>query len=305
MTPTAEHVLVAGGGFVGRHLARALVDRGARVSMVSRRAGEPVPGVETLQGDLARPDDRRRVLRGVRRVVWLVHSLDRADFATRDPGLAGDFARDARSEGVDRVVYLGALGGGRGLAAAHTRSRHATGEALRGAGLAVTELRAAVVLGAGSAVFEMVRSLVERLPVLVVPAGARTPVQPIAVGDLARLLVEATLGDAAPGVWEVAGDEVVSYRDLMTRYAALRGLRRPALDMPVATPRLSGLTIGALTPLSAVMGRALIENLGSAAVLGTSGDPGVGRFGEGPYLSVHEALVGALRASGLSMVEPR
>lgn len=301
MTPTAERVLVAGGGFVGRHLARALVDRGARVVMVSRRGGDPVAGVEVLRGDLARGDDRRRVLRGVGKVVWLVHSLDRADYASRDPRLAEDFARDAHALGVSRTVYLGALGDG--AAAAHTASRHATGEALRRGGLSVVELRAAVVLGAGSAVFEMVRALVERLPVLVVPAGAGTLVQPIAVDDLARLLADAVLGDAAPGVWEVAGDEVLSYRDLMTRYAALRGLRRPAVTMPVATPRLSGLTIGALTPLSAVMGRALVENLGHPAVLGASGDGRVRRFGQGPYGTVHEALVRAMWAAGLRVAE--
>ncbi len=107
--------------------------------------------------------------------------------------------------------------------------------------------------------------------------------QPIAVDDLARLLADAVLGDAAPGVWEVAGDEVLSYRDLMTRYAALRGLRRPAVTMPVATPRLSGLTIGALTPLSAVMGRALVENPATPRCWAPRGTRGCGASARGPW----------------------
>lgn len=304
MTPRSERVLVAGGGFIGRPLSRLLAARGAKVRVVARRPDPRLAseGLEVCALDLADARDRRAALKDIDRVVWLVHSLDRADFATYDPALAAAFAHDARDAKVERVVYLGALGGSNTpKVTAHTSSRHATGEALRRSGVPVTELRAAIVLGAGSAVFEMVRGLIEHLPTLIVPHGADTLTQPIASADVLRHLADATLGPLAEGVWEIAGDDVVSYRAIMTTYVALRGLKRVTVEFPVATPRLSGFAIGVFTPLEAALGRALVENIGTPAVLGASGDRRVRRFGEGPHVPFREAMTEAIRASGLAL----
>jgi uncharacterized protein YbjT (DUF2867 family) len=303
MTPRSERVLVAGGGFVGRPLARRLAAHGAKVRLVARKPDPKLvsEGLEVCALDLANPRDRLAALKDVDRVVWLIHSLERSDFATYDPALAAAFAHDARDAKVERIVYLGALGTNAPSTGSHTASRHATGEALRRSGVPVTELRAAIVLGAGSAVFEMVRGLIEHLPTLIIPHGAGTLTQPIACDDVLRHLADATLGPLAEGVWEIAGDDVVSYRAILTTYAELRGLKRVTVEFPVATPRLSGFAIGVLTPLEAAMGRALVENIGTPAVLGTSGDPRVRRFGEGPHVPFRSAMAAAIRASGLRL----
>jgi len=272
MTPNAElpprpRVLVAGAGFVGRALAAALAARDAEVRLVARRRATPTPGGATvLVADLADPAARARALADVDVAVWLVHSLDRPDYAAHDPALAAAFAREAARRGVRRLVYLGALGPD-DPAAPHTASRHATGRALASAGVPTCELRASVVIGRGSAVVEMVRALVLRVPVLLVPAGADAPTQPVALVDAATALADAALGPARAGIWELAGDDVVPWGAFLTVGAELLGRARPRLRMPFATPRLSGLTLGALTPLTRTMGEALVRGLGRATVV--------------------------------------
>lgn len=219
-----------------------------------------------LAADLGDPAGRARALADVDVAVWLVHSLDRPDYASRDPALAAAFAREAARSGLRRLVCLGALGPD-DHAAPHTASRHATGRALASAGVPTSELRASVVIGRGSAVVEMVRALVLRVPVLLMPAGADAPTQPVALADAVRALADAALGPARAGIWELAGDDVVPWGAFMTVGAELLGRARPRLRMPFATPRLSGLTLGALTPLSRTMGEALVRGLGRAAVV--------------------------------------
>jgi uncharacterized protein YbjT (DUF2867 family) len=287
MTPSAEprpRVLVAGAGFVGRAVGAALAARGAEVRLAARR---PAPGVSAV--DLATPAGRARALADVDAAVWLVHSLDHPDYARRDPALAAAFARDAAARGVRRLVFLGALGPD-DPDAPHTASRHATGRALAGAGVPTTELRASVVIGRGSAVVEMVRALALRLPVLPVPAGADAPTQPVALADAARALADAALAAPRPGTWELAGDDIVPWSAFMTVAAELLGRPRPRLQMPFATPRLSGLTLAALTPLSRTMGEALVRGLGRPAVVT---DP-ARRWPAATWIGFRSALADAL-----------
>ena len=278
MTPSAApRVLIAGAGFVGCALARELAARGAAVRLVARRA-DPRADPPVLAADLADPSARARALDGVDVAVWLVHSLDAADYERRDPALAAAFAADAARRGLARLVYLGALAGPADRpdssdlstrtddARGHAASRHATGRALAAAGVPTVELRASVVVGRGSAVIEMVRALVLRLPVLLIPAGADALTQPVALRDAVHALADAALGPPRPGVWDLAGDDRVPWRDFMVEGAALLGRARPRLTMPIATPRLSGLTLGALTPLTRAMGEALVRGLGRPAL---------------------------------------
>jgi uncharacterized protein YbjT (DUF2867 family) len=205
MTPSAEpparpRVLIAGAGFIGRAVAEELAARDRiELRLVSRRPlARAGAAIAVVAADLNRRADRLRALEGVDVVLWLVHSLDRPDYADHDPALAAAFARDAAAAGVKRIVYLGALGPD-DEAAPHTASRHATGRALASAGVPTVELRASVVIGRGSAVIEMVRALALRLPVLIVPAGAQALTQPVALGDATAALAEAALGPRAPG----------------------------------------------------------------------------------------------------------
>lgn len=281
-------VLVAGAGFVGRAVGAALAARGADVRLVARRAA----GADVRRLDLASPADRVRALADVDVAVWLVHSLDAPDYARRDPAVAAAFARDAAAHGVRRLVFLGALGAG-GPDSPHTASRHATGRALAGAGVPTTELRASVVIGRDSAVVEMVRSLALRLPVLPIPAGADAPTQPVALVDAAGALAEAAIGAPRPGTWELAGDDVVPWSDFMRVAAELLGRPRPSFQMPFATPRLSALTLAALTPLSRVMSEALVRGLGHPAVVTDPGRRWPAPTWTGFRVALAEALLGA------------
>ncbi|MBK8261232.1 MAG: NAD(P)H-binding protein [Nannocystis sp.] len=296
MTPSAElparpRVLIAGAGFIGRAVAEDLAARDrVELRLVSRRPpARAGAAIAAVAADLNRRADRLRALEGVDVALWLVHSLDRPDYADRDPALAAAFARDAAAAGVKRIVYLGALGPD-DEAAPHTASRHATGRALASAGVPTVELRASVVIGRGSAVIEMVRALALRLPVLIVPAGAQALTQPVALGDATAALAEAALGPARPGIWALAGDDVVPWSALLTLSADLLGRALPQLRMPFATPRLSSLTLAALTPLSRTMSEALVRGLGRPAIVT---DPRR-RWPAPAWISLREALAAAL-----------
>ena len=189
------------------------------------------------------------------------------DFEENDRIAARNFARAARSAGVRRIVYLGGLAHGEDLSP-HLRSRHEVGEVLREAGVPVLELRASIVLGSGSLSFEMIRALVERLPLMITPRWVDVKAQPIAVDDLLAYLTAALdVPLEASRVFEVGGADQVSYGELMREYARQRGLRRVMIRVPVLTPRLSSLWLGLVTPLYARVGRKLVESIKHASVV--------------------------------------
>jgi len=182
-------------------------------------------------------------LRGVDAAYYLVHSMGATgDFEAQDRDAAGHFAAAARAATVKRIIYLGGLGDDASGLSQHLRSRHEVGEILRAAGVPVIEFRASIIIGSGSLSFEMIRALVERLPVMVTPRWVHVPAQPIAVDDVLAYLVAALeLPVTASLTFEIGGPERVSYGDLMREYARQRRLRRLMVPVPVLTPQLSSL----------------------------------------------------------------
>jgi uncharacterized protein YbjT (DUF2867 family) len=216
-------------------------------------------------GDVLRPETLVPALQGVHTAYYMVHSMGgdgSEDFETRDRLGAENFGRAARAAAVRRIVYLGGLGDENGELSPHLRSRHEVGRALRDSGVPVIEFRASIVIGSGSLSFEMLRALVERLPMMVTPRWVHVRAQPIAIDDLLAYLEAAMdLETEESRIYEIGGAELVSYGELMNEYARQRQLRRLMIPVPVLTPRLSSLWLGLVTPLYARVGRALIESI--------------------------------------------
>ena len=274
MTDTARVVLVTGAtGYVGGRVRLGLEEAGRPVRCLARRpaylSSRVARGTEVVQGDCLDPASLGPALDGVDAAYYLVHSMgSTADFEQQDRAAAGNFAAAARAAGVRRIVYLGGLGRPGEALSPHLRSRHETGELLRASGVPVIEFRAGIVLGSGSLSFELLRALVERLPVMICPRWVATPTQPIGVDDLiAYLLAALELPEPASRIFEIGADEQVSYGEIMREYARQRGLRRSLIPVPLLTPYLSSLWLGLTTPVYARVGRKLIESLKNPTVV--------------------------------------
>jgi uncharacterized protein YbjT (DUF2867 family) len=307
-------VFVSGAtGYIGGRLVPRLLERGYRVRCHARsprkledRPWAADPRVEIVSGDLADEAALATSMGGCATAFYLVHSMLAAggDYAKRDQVLAAAFGRAARSAGVGRIVYLGGLGEtGAGLSE-HLRSRRNVESALAAAGVPVTTLRAAMIIGAGSASFEILRYLVERLPVMITPRWVETRCQPIAVQDALRYLVDAAESPATAGrTLDIGGPEVLSYREILDLVAEELGLRRRwILPVPVLTPRLSSLWIHLVTPISAAIARPLAEGLRNPVVCR---DREALRLMPGQPLGVREAVRAALGKGPAQEVETR
>ena len=260
-------ILVTGAtGYVGGRLRRRLEVDGRRVRCLVRREGALASRIgaatEVVIGDVLQAESLAPALAGVECAYYLIHSMGSGkDFEDEDRLAARNFAEAARRAGVRRIIYLGGLGHGEELSP-HLRSRHEVGEILRESGVPVLELRASIVIGSGSLSFELIRALVERLPVMITPRWVEIETQPIAVDDLLAYLIAALdVPLAESRVFEIGGADRVSYGDLMREYARQRGLRRGMIRVPVLTPRLSSLWLGLVTPVYARVGRKLIESI--------------------------------------------
>ena len=246
-------------GVVGRALLPLLADH--EVTAVSRSPREDA-GARWVVADAATGDGVARALEGANVAYYLVHSLGSSDFEEQDRAAAENVAREAASAGVEQIVYLGGLGADDPDASPHLRSRRETGERLASAGVPVTTLRAAMIVGRGSAAFETILGLVRRLPVMITPTWVSTPTQPIALEDIAGYLAavcgnEDTLGES----FDVGGPEVMTYREMMERIARLLGRTPTIVEVPVLTPYLSALWLNLVTPVNASVARPLIEGL--------------------------------------------
>ena len=246
-------------GVVGRTLLPRLADHD--VTAVSRSPRNDA-GARWVIADAATGDGVARALEGATVAYYLVHSLGSGDFETHDRVAAEIVAREAATAGVQQIVYLGGLGADDPDASAHLRSRRETGERLASGGVPVTTLRAAMIVGRGSAAFETILGLVRRLPVMITPTWVSTPTQPIALDDVAAYLAamcgnEDTLGRG----FDVGGPEVMTYRQMIERIARLLGRTPTIIEVPVLTPYLSSLWLNLVTPVNASVARPLIEGL--------------------------------------------
>lgn len=266
-------LLTGATGYVGGRLLAELQSGGYRVRCLARRPEYLAPRAgehtEIVAGDCLDPTSLAAACAGVDTAYYLVHSMGSGgDFSAQDRTAAGQFGAAARDAGVRRIIYLGGLGAAGPQLSAHLRSRHETGEALRASGVPVVEFRASIILGSGSLSFELIRALVERLPVMVCPRWVRTPAQPIAIEDvLAYLLAAIDLPADQCGIFEIGGADRVSYAGIMQEYARQRGLRRLMIPVPLLSPRLSSLWLGLTTPLFARIGRKLIESVENETVV--------------------------------------
>jgi lipocalin/uncharacterized protein YbjT (DUF2867 family)/ligand-binding SRPBCC domain-containing protein len=268
----ATILLTGASGYIGLRLLRVLEEGGCAVRCLARQPERIAAGrttTEVVAGDCLDEASVLAAMDGVEQAYYLVHSMASGPgFAALDRQAAANFGRAAARAGVRRIVYLGGLGDDPHSLSKHLKSRLETGDALREAGVPVVEFRASIVIGAGSLSFEMIRALVERLPVMICPRWVDTRTQPIAIDDvLAYLRAALDLPDGPGAVFEIGGAEVVSYADMMREYARLRGLRRLLIPVPVLTPRLSGLWLGLVTPTQARVGRALVEGLRNSTVV--------------------------------------
>jgi len=267
-------VLVTGAtGYIGGRLVPALLAAGIAVRCVARlpeRLAGRFDGAEVVRGDVFDEASMVAAMDGIDIAYYLIHSMssDRRDFAQSDRVAAEIFGRAALAAGVTRIIYLGGLGEDSPKLSHHLRSRHEVGDVLRHSGVPVTEFRAAIIVGSGSISFEMIRYLTERLPVMVAPKWVSTRCQPIGNRDVVAYLV-AALRHGPPGstVYEIGGADVLSYRDMMMRYAAMRGLARRMLVVPLFTPRLSSYWVHLVTPIPARIARPLIDGLHNEVIV--------------------------------------
>jgi uncharacterized protein YbjT (DUF2867 family) len=304
-------VFVTGGtGYIGGRLVPRLLERNIPVVALARdarkldgRVWTSDPRVRIVQADAADEDAVAEAMQGCRAAYYLIHSMvvTGSGYRERDTALARTFARAAERAGVERIVYLGGLGEmGDGLSE-HLVSRRETETALASGSVPVTVLRAAMIIGSGSASFEILRYLVEHLPVMVTPRWVSTPAQPIAVRDALRYLVQCLdVPETTGRTLDIGGSEVLNYREIIRILADVRGLKRTVFPVPVLTPRLSSLWIHLVTPLSSRIARPLAEGLRNPVVCRNDD---AHRLMPGERFSIGEAIAAACLLTDSGSVE--
>ncbi len=304
MVPPGSLVLVAGAsGYIGGRLVGELLSAGYRVRCLARTPAKLDSASWRADVDVVRGDiegDLSDAVAGVDAVYYLIHSIGEGpDWTEREAAGAANLRDAAARAGVGRIGYQGGLGAadadGNSVGLSdHLRSRHRVGEVLADGPVPVTELRAAVIIGSGSASFEMLRYLVEVLPVMVTPKWVDTRCQPIAVRDVLRYLVQVLAVDETAGrVLEIGGPDVLTYRQMMSIYADAAGLRpRVIIPIPVLTPRLSSLWVGLVTPLPRALARPLVSSLVNEVVVR---DDSIVELCPGPRIGYRESVELALR----------
>jgi uncharacterized protein YbjT (DUF2867 family) len=272
--PRTPAVLVTGAtGYIGGRLVPVLEGAGVRLRCLARHPAALTSRVsqttEVVSGDLLDPASLDRALAGIDVAYYLVHSMGAGgDYLETDRVAARNFGEAARRARLRRIVYLGGLATGDDVFSKHLKSRIETGRVLRESGVPVVEFRASVVIGSGSLSFELIRALVERLPVMICPRWVSTLAQPIGIDDvLAYLAAALQLPDGGGHTFEIGGADRASYGDVMREYARQRALKRVMISVPLLTPRLSSLWLGLVTPVYARVGRELIAGLKNQSVV--------------------------------------
>lgn len=279
MPDTEIRCLVTGAtGYIGGRLVPHLLDKGHAVRAMARNS-DKLAGkdwhdrVEAVRGDLADPDSLTAAFDGVDVVYYLVHSMGSArDFVAEEERSARNVVAAARRAGVRRLVYLGGLHPSGTQLSPHLRSRVAVGEILLDSGIETVVLQAGIVIGAGSASFEMMRHLTDRLPAMTTPKWVHNKIQPIAIDDALYYLAEAaTAAVPSSRTWDIGGPDVLEYGDAMQIYAEEAGLRRRwIVALPGLTPTIASLWVGLVTPVPSGLARPLIESLECDAVVSNS-----------------------------------
>jgi len=271
-----QTILVTGGtGYIGGRLVRLLLDRGHQVRCLVRDPARLASRswadqVEVVQGDVLDPESLRRAMAGVDSAYYLVHFLDveSPDAAERNRRAAGNFGQAAAASGLRLVVYLGSLPPVAGTPSRWVRQRIEAGVMLRKADVPVVEFRAGVIIGSGSLAFEMIRYVVERVPVLVAPSWVKTKVQPVALRNVLQYLLRALDQPSCAGrIIQIGGEDIVSYADMFRQYAEIRGLRRLMVTVPVPSVRLSALWLGLVTPIAGPVALRFLEGITGDLVL--------------------------------------
>ena len=259
-------LVLGASGYIGSHLVPALLAAGFGVRAAARRLdvleGRQWAGVELAEADAFDSASLDRALEGIDVAYYLIHSMgSKGDFAKRDREAAASFAAACAGAGVGRIIYLGGLQPP-GTSSAHLTSRAETGAILRKGGVPVTEIRAGIVVGPGSAAFEVIRDLVNHLPIMITPRWVQSRTQPIALDDLLAYLVGVAQRDAAgDAIYDVKGPETLTYAQLIKQYGEVVGKRRILLPVPVLTPRLSSYWLDLVTAVPTSVVRPLVDGL--------------------------------------------
>jgi uncharacterized protein YbjT (DUF2867 family) len=263
-------VLVTGAtGFVGRRLVPVLLKHGHVVRAMTRNPGSYSGPGDPVRGDVSDPASLAEALEGVDVAVYLVHSLDHADFERRDRQGARNFSTACAAAGVSQIVYLGGLGSEDSDLSAHLRSRREVEDLLAADGVPVTTLRAAIVVGHGGISWEITRQLVKNLPAMVVPKWVNTRTQPIALDDVVRYLAGVVDNERAIGrTFEIGGPESMSYLEMLQKAAVVSGTAAlPIVQVPVMTPRLSSYWLALVTDVDVTTGRNLIDSMATEVIV--------------------------------------
>lgn len=286
-------VLVTGAsGFVGSHLATALTGAGHRVRAMTRHPEDYSGAGEPFFGDVQDADSLRAAMDGADAAYYLVHSLQSDDFESKDAEAARAFGAAAARAGLERIVYLGGLGADDGELSPHLRSRRSVEKLLAEAGVPVTVLRAAVVIGDGSISWEISRQLVDHLPIMLTPRWVNTRTQPIALPDVLRYLVGVLEPAAARGrVFEVGGPDVLRYIDMLNRVARITHRRLVNVPVPLLTPHLSSLWLSLVTSVDTSTARNLIDSMTNEVVVH---DRSIEQVVPGPTIGYDDAVRQAL-----------
>lgn len=277
--PSSQTIAVTGPtGYVGGRLVPMLLDQGYQVRCIAReprklndRQWRSHEQVVVEQSDLSDIDTLTEILQGCDAAYYLVHSMEASgsDYADRDRKLASNFATAAKNAGVKRIIYLGGLGEGDSLLSEHLQSRREVEEILGSTGIPVTVFRAAMIIGSGSVSFEILRYLVERLPIMITPSWVKTESQPIAIADVLHYLIRCLQVPETTGqILEIGGADVEPYHDLMRTMAQeLKLPKRIIMPVPILTPRLSSGWISLVTPVSYRIARPLADGLRNRVVV--------------------------------------